>query len=235
MDLVAPKDVWDKIKTAAKVHVVDSNGQKVWRNPKDIEPTDKVILKNNSEPITMDGNPGRPTGKKKEPKTDGGVEGVQIGAAVQELIANKSKRRDRYLRRDKLLRTTDKDPDSSDVMDLILKELASEAAALGFERVELENEGKNVSEVSSRRTRILEKTGEIWLKRQERLKDVGVVDMDTPAIKAFMKAIVDTFQESMVELKFRPEAITSLLNKVANRIDDEWKVAVRKKMKKATG
>ncbi len=235
MDLVAPKDVWDKIKTAAKVHVVDSNGQKVWRNPKDIEPTDKVILKNNSEPITMDGNPGRPTGKKKEPKTEGGVEGIQIGAAVQELIANKSKRRDRYLRRDKLLRTTDKDPDSSDVMDLILKELASEAAALGFERVELENEGKNVSEVSSRRTRILEKTGEIWLKRQERLKDVGVVDLDTPAIKAFMKAIVDTFQESMVELKFRPEAITSLLNKVASRIDDEWKVAVRKKMKKATG
>lgn len=233
MDVAAPAEVWDEIKDATRVYVVDSSGQKRWKTPKEVSPEDKVILKNTGEPITMDGDIGRPSNEKGS--EDDRKNAVQEAAeeAIGQLIADRNKRRTKAVARDKLRRVTDKDPDSSEVMDLVLKELAGEQAAMKFEREEHEREGKDISEISARRVRILVHLGENWMKRQERLRDVGIVDLNSPAMGAFVRSIIETLEATMAELHVGTDARNSILNKLAGRLDDEWKLATQKRMKKA--
>lgn len=236
MDFAAPAEVWDEIKDATRVHVLDTSGQKKWKDPKDVLPEDKVILKNTGDPIMMTGDIGRPSKDKSATEAEEDRKNaVQEAAeeAVGQLIAEKNARRKKAVSRDKLVKTTNKDPDSSEVMDLVLKELAGEQAAMKFEREELEREGKEISEVSARRVRILVHLGDNWLRRQERLREVGVVDLNTPAMGMFVRCMIEAMDATMTELQVGSDAKNSILNKLAGRLDDEWKLATQKRMKKA--
>lgn len=233
MEFAAPTEVWDEIKDVTRVHVLDASGQKKWKTPNEVLPEDKVILKNTGSPVTMNGEIGRPT-----KDTTAEVERKKAAREAAEVaiggkIADKNSRRKKTVARDKLRRVTDKDPDSSDVMDLVLKELAAEQAAMKFEREELEREGKEISEVSARRVRILVHLGDNWLRRQERLREIGVVDLNSPAMGEFVRSIIEVMEATMTELHVGTDAKNSILNKLAGRLDDEWKLATQKRMKKA--
>lgn len=241
MKFASPAEVFQEIEGAARVMVVDASGKKKWKKPAQVLADDKIVLKNNGDPLMMESEPGRPSNEEgsvedlvdgdldvDENDDEGGGENV-----IGQLIADRNKRRERFIKRDKLVRVTKKTPDSPDVADLVLQELAEESAAQKFERTEHEKEGKDISEVSSRRTRILDKLIETWFKRQERLKEVGVVDLNSPAMQIFFKCFIETLDDVMGDLGFKAEEKQTLMNKLSGRIDDEWKVLVRKRMKKA--
>jgi len=238
MKFASPAEIFQEIEGAARVMVVDASGSKKWKKPGQILADDKIVLKNNGEPLMMESEPGRPQkdGENAEDLVDGDIDvdddkgGENV---IGQLIADRNKRRERYIKRDKLVKVTKKTPDSPDVADLVLQELAEESAAQKFEREEHEREGKDISEVSARRTRILDKIIETWFKRQERLKEVGVVDLNSPAMQIFFTCFIETLDDVMGDLGFKAEEKQTLMNKLSGRIDDEWKVLVRKRMKKA--
>lgn len=232
MEFAAPTEVWEKIKSVARVYVVNSSGQKKWKELHEVCPEDKIILKNTGEPITMNGEIGRPS-KEKPTDEDQQAKNEAATEAVGAMIADKNARRKRVIARDKLRRTTDKDPDSSEVMDLVLKELAAEQAAMKFEREELEREGKEISEVSARRVRILVHLGENWLKRKERLSEVGVADLNSPAMGEFVRSLIETLSNTLEDLHVNEDSRNAIVNRLASCLDDEWKLATSKRMKKA--
>ena len=218
-----PSEVADLIKGCTRVHVVTAGGAKEWHSPDKLPEGCQVLLKDGGIPITMKQAPGRP--KKTEEEKD---------TIFGELIAEKKKRRKQFLKADQLLRKAKNEPDSSDFMDLIMQELAKESASLGFEIEEHQNEGKEVSQISGRRVRVLEKLGDAWLRRQERLKSVGIIDLDTPAIAELLVAYTETLVDVMTALKFEEESMQVLINKFSVRINEEWKSGARKRMKKAS-
>lgn len=217
-----PSEVADLIKGCTRVHVVTIGGAKEWHSPDKLPEGCQILLKDGEIPITMDREPGRPKKTDEEKETF-------VGA----LIAEKKKRRKQFLKSDLLLRKARHEPDSSDFMDIIMQELAKESASLGFEIEEHQNEGKEVSQISGRRVRVLKDLGDAWLRRQERLKSVGVVDLDTPAMMALFIAYTETLIEVMTSLKFEEEESQVLIAKFSTVIDEEWKSGARKKMKKA--
>lgn len=232
LDFATPAEVWEEIKNSTRVHVLDSSGQKKWKTPQEIAPEDKVLLKSTGDPITMQGQVGRPSkGDDDEEERKVAVKGASE-EAIGQLIADKMERRRKTIARDKLRRVTDRDPDSNEVMDLVLKELASEQARMKFELEELEREGKEISEASARRVRILAQLSDSWLKRQERLRDVGVVDLNTPPMREFVRCLGETMNSVMEILNVKADARGAIINKWASSLDDEWKLATQKRMKK---
>lgn len=238
MKFASPSEVFQEIEGAARVMVVDASGSKKWKKPENVLADDQIVLKNNGDPLMMESEPGRPQKDGADAGDEDGdidVDDSEVGGenVIGQLIAERNKRRDRFIKRDKLVKITKKSPDAPEVADLVLQELAEESAAQKFERTEHEKEGKDISEVSARRTRILDKLIETWFKRQERLKEVGVVDLNSPAMQIFFKSFIETLDDVMGDLGFKAEEKQTLMNKLSGRIDDEWKVLVRKRMKKA--
>lgn len=230
-----PAEIWTEIENASRVYVVEPDGTKKWKTPSQISADDKVLLKTGGKPITMDGEPGRP--RKPDADDDGDGEVVtheqQQEQAVGALIAEDAEKLKRQMKRDPLLKIARKNPDASQFMDLVMRELAEEVAVQKFERQKLQSKGQPVSEASSRRVRALEKLGDQWLRRQERLKQVGVVDLNSPAMQEFFKCFVETLGGVMDDLRFKSEDKEALMNKLSGSINDEWKLMARKRMKNA--
>lgn len=240
MKFASPAEVFQEIEGAARVMVVDASGSKKWKKPESVLAEDKIVLKNNGDVLMMESEPGRPQKDGSDASAEGDDDDGDIPVddgdgenLIGALIADRNKRRERFIKRDKLVKITKKSPDDPEVADLVLQELAVESAAQKFERQEKEKEGGDISEVSSRRTRILDKLIETWFKRQERLKEVGVVDLNSPAMQVFFRSFIETLEDVMGDLGFKAEEKQTLMNKLSGRIDDEWKVLVRKRMKKA--
>lgn len=231
-----PAEVWTEIENASRVYVVELDGTKKWKTPGQISASDKVLLKTGDRPITMDGEPGRPRNSDDaEDSEDGEPVSLEQQQAhtVGELIAEDAVALKRAMKQDKLLKIARKNPDASEFMDLVMRELAEEVAVQKFEREKLQSKGQPISEASSRRVRALEKLGDQWLRRQERLKQVGVVDLNSPAMHEFFVCFVETLDIVMDELRFKTEDREALMNKLSGTIDDEWKLMARKRMKNA--
>jgi hypothetical protein len=107
-------------------------------------------------PIVVKRSPGRPRKVELRPS----VRDLELHAAV-------ALERDSFIEGDALVASLQRGDASIDVLRQLLVEIAREAAALEFQRMESEKRGRDSSQISSRRIDALKKLGDIEMKISE--------------------------------------------------------------------
>lgn len=200
---------------AKKIQVRTADGKLRYKAQDDIAPDDEIQLNKNGIPIVMRGWPGR--------KND-------VLEPVNDVVAEIIKQKTAIIEKDPIVSEIKRNPESPDVLHHIIVALGEETASIKFERQEAEREGKSTIGISTRRINSLRVMAETWLKRKEQLVTRGV-DMSTPAFKVLFKFIMETFKEAMTAAGMRPEAIETVMSKLASQLDDDWEQEAKSRMK----
>jgi hypothetical protein len=212
---------------AVRVKVVTDTGQKKYRTVdpdkgdfSEILPADELVLIG-GRPVTMNKVPGRkkatPLPKAPEPTTP-------MNAQVQ---ANKIA----FLDHDPLLLQIEQGVESEDILLLVMRGFAQEAASLEFERLMAESQGKETSQLSIRRINALKALGETWIKRKEQLSG-RQIDLESPAFRKLFEFMTECFRESMHNGGVsRDQAETVFVALSERMIEETWEEEARKKMR----
>ena len=201
-----------------RVQVVNSQGQQNYKRPEDVDVVhDEIILAADGSPVIMRGKPGRRARTVLVPPTPE--------------IAEVCVARDEHVENDQISKEVRKDAEGNPIMDLVLAGMASEASALEFERTELERNGKDTTNVSVKRARVLKGIADIWLKRKT-ITEGGLIDLDSPVFTALFSHIVNTFKDSMKTAGARSELIEATLTGILKSLqEDAWKEDAKIKMR----
>jgi hypothetical protein len=122
-------------------------------------------------------------------------------------------------------RFIDKDPvylaalgkaDSSEVLHIIKSQVAREAAALEFQRIENEKFGKDTAQISTRRIDALTKIATIELE----IKKLGgdVLDLHGEKFQRIFNMLIESFQEVASEV-LSPEHVNLLFNRLGTTLE----------------
>jgi len=137
----------------------------------------------------------------------------------------------RAIKKDRLVRSVNKDAGSASILSYVIQELAEEVAALKFERIQSEKQNKDdVSQVSVKRVQALRTLGETWLRRREQLA-ANELNIDSPSFQALFKFISDTFAQALINSNVRPEVIEVIFSNFSKLLTDDWKNEARGKVK----
>lgn len=198
-----------------RIQVIDDQGKQRFRKKEELADSDTIVFNSDGKPVTMAGSPGRPAK-------------VEL-APVNDAVAEVMKQRRQFLSNDDLLEVVKANPESAFVLDYVMLGIAEEAAALGFERTEMERRGQPTSQVSVRRIGALKAIGDSWLKRKDQIASQGV-DMDSPAFKRLFGYIMETFKETLLAAGERPEMIETVFAGLSKRLDADWQREAVKRM-----
>lgn len=198
-----------------RIQVIDDQGKQRFRKREELADTDTIVFNADGNPVVMTGAPGRPA--KAEPQP------------INDAVAEVMRLRKQAMNDDDLLEVVKAHPESAAVLDFVMVGIAEEAAALGFERVEMERRGQPTSQVSVRRIGALKAIGDSWLKRKDQIAAQGV-DMDSPAFKRLFAYIMETFKDSLVAAGERPEMVETVFAGLSKRLDADWQREAVKRM-----
>lgn len=232
---------------AVRVKVTDPKGKTYWRTLSNLLPTDKLVInpatgmalcmmheigrrpgyrKNKSPP------PPSPPKKKNGFKSQAQPPVAGAPAPGSEPIPDSLREKRRAIKKDRLVRSVGKGADSPDILNIVVRELAEEIAALKFERVQEEKKGgdNESSQVSVKRVQALKTLGETWLRRREQLAGTEL-DIDSPAFQTLFKFISDTFAQALVNSNIRAEVIEVVFANFSKLLTDDWKAEAKNKVK----
>lgn len=198
-----------------RIQVIDEQGKQRFRKREELADNDTIVFSSGGEPVVMQGSPGRPTK-------------VEL-APINEVVGEVMKQRKAALMEDDLLEVVKSNPESAAVLDFVMVGIAEEAAALGFERNEMERRGQPTSQVSVRRIGALKAIGDSWLKRKDQIASNGV-DMDSPAFKRLFTYIMETFKDTLAAAGERPEMIETVFAGLSKKLDADWQREAVKRM-----
>lgn len=207
---------------AIRVKVKDEKGGERWRSIKDgfetILETDEILTVY-GRPITMKRVPGR---KPKPPRP----KSTAINPAVAQVQAAKF----HHLDKDPLLQMLAKGIDSENILLLVLRGFAGEAASLEFERLEAERHGKETSQISVRRINALKALADSWLKRKDQLAG-RTIDMECPAFERLFGFILDTFRTAMTAGGVPRDQAEAVFVRLSEQVsEDTWGEEARNRM-----
>lgn len=203
------KGVFGQLPDGARIKVLDENGHEKWRTLADFSDSDTIVYKTDGTPYTMVSRPGR------RPK----VEVIPSSPVA----AQKMKDKRVSIENDDLVNVIAEKPDSSDVLNTIMQQMAEEAASLYFERGDAERQGKETSAISMRRVNTLKSMVETWFKKKEQDGQRGV-DVDSPSFKTALSFVAETLRDTMLASNMRPEQVEALFARFAKKLDsDEWR------------
>jgi len=151
-----------------------------------------------------------------------------VNANIAEVLDAKSD----HLKDDALIKVMRDSPDSDSILDVILQQLAQEAASMEFERLEAERNGRDTSTISLRRANILKSAGDMFLQRKK-ISVAGTLDLDSPAFSEVFRFMLETFRGAMVDSGMRPELVETTFAKLSKRLDDGWKEEAQSRMRGA--
>lgn len=209
---------------AARVKVIDEKGHERWRdieeNLDNILDTDDIVVIGGVPQITRS-QPGR---RKKAPRPKPPEPSNAVVAEIRELKRI-------FIEEDELLERLDDAPDSEDILHLVMRGFAQEAASLLFERSEAERQGNETSQLSIRRINALKALGETWIKRKEQLSG-KTIDMASPAFARLFGFMLETFREVMHAGGIPRDQAETVFSRLSNRMRDEtWELEAVKRMK----
>ena len=202
-----------------RVQVIGPSGKQEYKRPEDVDvDQDQISVASDGTPIVMKKKPGRPSK-------------VKLNAPTPQL-AELEQARESHVSHDDLLREVQSNTASDDTFDQIVEGMAREAAQIEFERMELQRNGQEYSNVAARRARILKSMAELVLTRQKQQR-VGVVDLDSASFKAVFGLMLETFKDAMRESGARSELIETTFTNLVKSLDDGWNQEARRRMKDA--
>tara|TARA_Y100000310_G_scaffold334397_1_gene414084 strand:- start:369 stop:1052 length:684 start_codon:yes stop_codon:yes gene_type:complete len=199
-----------------RVQVIGTDGRTQYKRPDDILlDSDEIVLSSDGTPVVMRGRPGR------KPR-------VQL-QPVSSNVAEVAEARVAHIENAPLLKATKKDAEGDGVLHALLVGMAEESAAIEFERQEAERHGRDTSNISAKRARVLKGMADTWLKRKEKL-DGGLVDLDSPAFEKLFGFVLETVRGALEDTSIRPEQIETVFNKLGKRLDTGWKADAKARM-----
>lgn len=198
-----------------RIQVIDEQGKQRFRKRDELADSDTFVFNSDGDLVVMTGAPGRPAKTELQP--------------INDAVAEVMKQRRQAMNDDDLLEVVKANPESAAVLDFVMVGIAEEAAALGFERNEMERRGQPTSQVSVRRIGALKAIGDSWLKRKDQIASQGV-DMDSPAFKRLFSYIMETFKEALVAAGERPEMVETVFASLSKRLDGDWQREAVKRM-----
>ncbi len=203
-----------------RVQVTEPSGKQTYKRPEEVNlDRDEISFSADGTPIVMRGKPGRPTSK------------VSPLAPITPLVAQVSAVREEHMESSLVTREIEKNPEGDEVLNLILKGLADEAASIEFDRLEAQRNGQDASDLATKRARILKSMADLHLSRKK-ASDGGVIDLESPVFHALFKVILQSFREAMEEAGTRPEHLETIFAKLVVKLaDPAWKEDAKQKMK----
>lgn len=129
-----------------------------------------------------------------------------------EMAAQKSD----YIENDPVVLSSTKRQDPISTLRIIKKEIAKEAAALGFQRLENEKYGKDTSQISVRRVDALSKVVAVELELKK--LDGDFLDLKSEKFQRIFKFWIETLQE-VAQDTLTPELIDLFFNRLGTKLD----------------
>jgi hypothetical protein len=202
-----------------RVQVTEPSGKQTYKRPEDVNlDRDEISFSGDGTPIVMRGKPGRPSTKSSLPP-------------ITPLVAQVSAVREEHMETSTVTREVEKNPEGDEVLNLILKGLADEAASIEFDRLEAQRNGQEASDLATKRARILKSMADLHLSRKK-VSDGGIIDLESPVFHALFKVILQSFREAMEEAGTRPEHLETIFAKLVVKLaDPAWKEDAKHKMK----
>lgn len=203
-----------------RVQTTDAAGKQTYKRPEDIDlDKEEISLAADGTPIVMRGKPGRPTAK------------PSPLSPITPQIAQVSAVREDHMDSSPVTREIEKNPESEDAFNVVLKGLADEAASIEFDRLEAQRNGQEASDLATKRSRILKSIADLMLSRKK-ASDGGIIDLESPVFHALFKVILQSFREAMEEAGTRPEHLETIFAKLVVKLaDPAWKEDAKHKMK----
>jgi len=130
-----------------------------------------------------------------------------------EYHAEMTRAREAFISSDPVLKKIEEHGDALDVLFLIKKEVAAEAASLHFERIETQKRGKETGQVSTRRIEALKKIADIELKIKE--IDSESINLSSERMQKLFTMWVETMREVAQET-LPEEAMNLFFNRFAS-------------------
>jgi hypothetical protein len=208
---------------AKRVKVTDSAGNTRWRDKEDVRSTDTIQCKKDGSPITMANSPGRPSKSVNKPKT-------RLPDPKTDEVAEWVRQRESMIAKDPIIECLIQNPDSIDLIDLVLREMAKEASSLEYDKIVLEREGLGVSGVSNHRLKALRTLGETWMKKKREI-DASTLDLNSPAFRALFSQIMKTFEQAMEKSGMPPEMIQLVFDQLSKLMDAHWEQEAKTKVR----
>ena len=160
--------------------------------------------------------PGRPRRVERMPTTSD----LQYHALVSEEKA-------RFIDSDKVVQATTSGADTTSVLNLVKVEVAKEAAALHFQRVENEKYGRDTAQTSTRRIDALTKIANIELE----IKKLGTdaIDLRHPKFQKVFALWIEMMREVAAEV-LTPELIDLFFNRFSTKVEG-WEDRVAEELR----
>lgn len=145
------------------------------------------------------------------------VELLPENKAVEAIV----KARDQHVGNDGLLKALKKDPNSLNVLDQIVKQMAYEASMLDFERQELQRKGEDASVVSGKKILALARTADLYFKKRDAVLDQAFDFKSKRFEKLLEWLFMKVVKKSAQEAGLSGEQLTILFNKISEKFEDE--------------
>jgi len=137
------------------------------------------------------------------------------------VVAQIEKEREDYLKKNRLLKRLKKNPDSLDVLDQMLTDLAYESALLGFEREEQARHGKDTTVTSGKRITALKTMADLYFKKRDAVLDQAFDFKSKRFEKLLEWILIKVVRESAVQSGLSEEQISILFDFIGKKFDDD--------------
>lgn len=138
-------------------------------------------------------------------------------------IAQIRKEKERHLEKDELLQKLANNPNSLDVLDLLMFELAKEASSLHFERGEAERKGADTSVLSSKKVTALKSVADIYFRKRDAVLDQAF-DFKSKRFEKFIEwMLMKVVMKAAQKAGMSSEQISIMFDQIAQKFEeDKW-------------
>lgn len=146
-----------------------------------------------------------------------------------EVTAEVMRQRNRHVDNDELVQTVEEDPDSLDVLDALMKNFATEASALEFDRKEAERKAEDTSTYASKRVTALKALSQTWFKKRNMILDEAF-DFSSKKFQTLFKFWFEKVRKA-AEMSDLEEERIRVFFKNLEKVFDGWEEEARKYIK----
>lgn len=197
-------------KDADKILVKADHGKQKYIFVQDVTDQHEIVFKKDGSPVVTKSKMGRPK--------------VDFETALVEKNP---------ILKDPLVIQTMNNPDSSDVLYLIMTEIGKESADLKNLRNGTQDT-RQILSISDKRIHALKSMADVWLKRKDQLV-VNDLDLKSPAVGALVEFLLITMKTAMEECQVRSELIEVIFAKFnSHSMDPAFENDLKRAIKEAS-
>jgi len=204
---------------AKRLQVLTDTGKTCYKRIDELADTDEIQLKKDGIPIVMMHDPGR--------KQD------VVLAPVNPVVDALLQRRKAVIANDPILKSVMDDPDSPDVIRVIMVAFAEEQASIKAEKEEAERKGESSSKHSVRRLNALRAVGDAWLRRKDQTSSKDL-DLKSAGFLAVFRFVLETFKEAMDASGVEPGMAQTIMARAGKMFgESDWESEAKNRAKRA--